>query len=259
MKPLSGKTAVVTGAGTGIGQGIAVKMAEAGAKVCVCYQNSETGARSTAEKIASAGGRCIIVKADLSDPDGAEALMHAAAEAFGGVDILVNNAAYQPNKRLEGYTPELFDRVFHTNFGGYLFCMRAALPYMKARGGGRIINISSIHAKRPAEFDPVYAMTKGAIRMLTREAAVELGPFGITVNAVEPGGVHLQNGKSGVTDPWVEEHMSGIPYTLEGRREAPCGGGMPGDVAALTVFIASDAARWMTGSGVRMDGGYILV
>lgn len=260
---LSGKVAVVTGAGTGIGQGIAAALGKRGVKVAVHYNRSDDGANATKAQIENAGGEALIVQADVSSRSDIERMMRQTAECYGGIDILVGNAALQLNVPFLEYDESQYDRVMATNLGGYWRCMQAAVPYMKARGGGRIILISSVHAKRPTDFDPVYAMSKGGIRMLGRESAIELAKYNITVNMIEPGAVQV--GRQSLRDarpfhtPAEREKMKQMkqhPITLK----FPLGRiGLPSDVASLACYLASDETAFMTGAAIRLDGGSMLL
>ncbi|MBW4839840.1 MAG: SDR family oxidoreductase [Paenibacillaceae bacterium] len=256
---LAGKVALVTGAGTGIGQGIAIEMANRGARMALHYNRSEAGVLETKRRIDEAGGDSFIVRADVSNPQEIAAMVRHIESRAGDIDILVNNAAVQLNYDLFKHDGDTFDRMFDTNVKGYWQCIQAVIPGMKQKGTGRIILISSVHAKRPTDFDPVYAMTKGAIRMLGRESAIELAPYGITVNTIEPGAVDV--GKYNLISPDDPD--------AEKKREArrkhqlekfPLGRvGLPLDVAHLACFIASNESEYMTGSAIRLDGGSMLL
>ncbi|WP_127530269.1 SDR family NAD(P)-dependent oxidoreductase [Paenibacillus kobensis] len=243
---LTGKSALVTGAGTGIGQGIAVELARRGAKVAIHYNSSNAGAKETQQRIEGFGGQCMTVQADVADREQIVRMVDAAAAALGGIDILVNNAALQLNIHWFEYTEELYDRVMNINLKGYWQCMQAVIPYMKQRNSGRIINISSVHGKRPTDFDAVYCMSKGGIKMLGRESAIELARYGITVNTIAPGAVDVGKFKPSHQEP--------------DRLKFPLGRvGLPADVASLACYIASDETSFMTGSTIRLDGAGMLM
>jgi len=244
---LTGKTAIVTGAGTGIGRGIALELARRGVKVAIHYNASEAGALETQRLIGQFGGDSFTVQADVADLEQISRMIESAAAELGGsIDILVNNAALQLNTEWFNYTEDQFDRVMNVNLKGYWQCMQAVIPYMKHKGFGRIINISSIHGKRPTDFDAVYCMTKGAIKMLGRESAIELAPFGITVNTIAPGAIDV--GK------YIKAHRQPNP------KKFPLGRvGLPSDVASLVCYIASDETSFLTGATIRLDGAGTLV
>jgi glucose 1-dehydrogenase len=170
----------------------------------------------------------------------------------------VNNAAFQPNKLLEEYTEEEYDWVMQVNLKGYWRCIQEALPYLKKAEHGRVINVASIHAKRPTGFDPVYAASKGGIKMLTREAALALGRYGITVNTLSPGAVQitLPPNKRPVTKSVSRQ---GLEF-----RNFPPGGflsgriGLPDDMGYYVVFLADEKSQFITGSTIRADGGAMM-
>ncbi|WP_219835422.1 SDR family NAD(P)-dependent oxidoreductase [Paenibacillus sp. R14(2021)] len=241
----AGKVALVTGAGTGIGKGIALELAGRGLNVAIHYNQSSAGAIDTKGQIDGFGGQGMIVQGNVALKPDIDAVVQAVVRQYGGIDILVNNAALQLNKGFFDHTEATFDTMMHINLKGYWQCMQAVIPHMKARGAGRIINISSVHAKRPTDFDAVYAMTKGGIRMLGREAAIELGKYGITVNTIEPGAIDV--GKSVVNEASV-------------RRRFPMGRvGKPHNVAQLVCFLASDESEFISGAAIRLDGASMLL
>ncbi|MCI3918683.1 SDR family oxidoreductase [Paenibacillus sp. TRM 82003] len=260
---VTGKVAIVTGAGTGIGQGVAVELARRGAKVAISYHSSDAGARETLRRIEDTGGEAMIARANVAVKAEIDAMVAAAAARFGGIDILVNNAALQLNHEFE-QDDEIYDRLMNINLKGYWQCTQAVVPRMKARGGGRIIFISSVHAKRPTDFDAVYAMTKGGIKMLARESAIELAKYGITVNAIEPGAVVVGNDSQG-----KKEMKPFVPpaYAERAQRERkdtrwrfPLGRvGLPSDVANVVCFIASDETPFLSGASIRLDGCSMLL
>ncbi|PWV99333.1 glucose 1-dehydrogenase [Paenibacillus cellulosilyticus] len=243
---LIGKSALVTGAGTGIGKGIAIELASRGVKVAIHYNSSDAGARDTQQRIEELGGQCMIVQADVADQGQIIRMVETAADELGGIDILVNNAALQLNIQWFEYTEEQYDRVMNINLKGYWQCTQAVIPYMKQRNFGRIINISSVHGKRPTDFDAVYCMSKGGIKMLGRESALELARYGITVNTIAPGAIDVGKFKASHREP--------------NRKKFPLGRvGLPADVAALACYIASDETSFMTGATIRLDGAGMLI
>jgi NAD(P)-dependent dehydrogenase (short-subunit alcohol dehydrogenase family) len=241
-----GKLALVTGAGTGIGREVALEFAREGAAVVVHYAHSATGAQAAAEEITASGGRALTLQADLGCVEDVRQLAKESLEFLGGVDILVNNAGITMNLPFERVTPEQFDTLYHVNVRAPFFLTQAMLPAMLARGGGAVINFSSVHALAGSPEHSVYAGTKGAITSYTRELAIELAPKGVRVNAIAPGAVP------------VDSHFRAIPDfdPTELGRSIPAGfAGTPHDIARVAVFLASDEARYIVGQTLIVDGG----
>jgi glucose 1-dehydrogenase len=259
---LSGKVALVTGAGTGIGKGIAVELSRHGVKVAVHYNQSDAGAKDTKHLIDELHGDSMIVQANVAHKLEIETMVKAVADHYGGIDILVNNAALQLNYDFFDHTEETFERMMHINLKGYWQCIQAVVPYMKQKQTGRIVNISSVHGKRPTDFDVVYAMTKGGIKMLGRESAVELAKYGITVNTIEPGAVHVgkQSARESrpIVPPEIAAKVDRKPNDI--YKKFPMGRvGKPSDVASLVCYIASAESEFMTGASIRLDGASMLL
>jgi glucose 1-dehydrogenase len=259
MKPLEGKTAVITGAGTGIGSAIAIDMAKKGACVVVNYHSSADRAAQVLQQIEGAGGKALLYQADISSREQVAKMMRAAAETFGGIDVLVNNAGVETHRTLFEYTEEQFNFVIGINVTGTLHCTQAVIPYMKQRPWGRIIMISSTVAKRPSDFDCVYSMSKGSLKMLTREAAIELAKYRITVNTIEPGNIIINKERSGALQPSFSPALVQLPKVIKHRDWTLLDEGMPQDIAYFVSFIASEESSFMTGASVRVDGGLLLM
>ncbi len=259
---IAGKVALVTGSGTGIGKGIAVELARRGCKVAINYNMSDAGARDTQQKIEELGGDSIIIQANVSVKTDVERMVKQVVDHFGTIDILVNNAALQLNFDFFDYDGATFDRMMSTNLKGYWQCTQAVVPYMKEKQNGRIIYISSVHSKRPTDFDTLYAMTKGGIRMMSRESAIELAKYGITVNIIEPGAVDVGKQSARESKPIAtpEEAAKMKQEANKIFKKFPMGRvGKPSDVASLVCYIASDETQFMTGSSIRLDGGSMLL
>ncbi|CAM4064243.1 glucose 1-dehydrogenase [Paenibacillus alkaliterrae] len=259
---LAGKVALVTGAGTGIGKGVAIALAQRGAKVAISYNSSDAGAKDTQEKIDEIGGESVIVRANVAYKNEIDTMVKQVAEHFGSIDILVNNAALQLNFNFYDHDEDTFDRLMNINLKGYWQCIQAVVPYMKPKGSGRIINISSVHGKRPTDFDTVYSMTKGGIKMLARESAIELAKYGITVNTIEPGAVNVGQQGTKETKPIVPAEVAEKmkKEARDIRKKFPMGrNGLPSDVGSLVCYIASDESEFMTGSSIRIDGASMLL
>ncbi|MEU6417549.1 SDR family oxidoreductase [Streptomyces spiralis] len=244
---LTGRTALVTGGGRGIGRGIAERLARDGARVAVHYGSNETAAKETVAAIEAAGGSAFAIGVELGRPDDAEALWEAFDRHADGLDILVNNAGIGTASPIEAIGEQEYDRVFAVNVKAPFFIVRHGLG--RLRDGGRVINISSGLARTAVMPDKVaYAMTKGALDVFTRDLSKVLGPRGITVNSVAPGIIDTDNTAEllhGTPDGWARA----AAISALGKV------GSPADVADVVAFLASDAGRWVTGSWVDATGG----
>ncbi|MGH9777148.1 MAG: SDR family NAD(P)-dependent oxidoreductase [Candidatus Acidiferrales bacterium] len=244
----NGKVVVVTGAGRGIGAGIAARFAEAGAAVVLNYRTSEAGAQKVVEEINAAGGKAIAVGADVSDAAQVERLFEQTTKAFGGLDVLINNAGIYPVSPVLEMTDEEWDQVIQTNLRSVHLCTQAAARRMVAHGrGGAILNIASINAAQPASGQSHYNAAKAAVVMYTRSAAQELGRHGIRVNTVSPGVIW----QPGIEEAWPEGVARYLKVVPLGRL------GQADDVADACLFLASPAARWITGTNLVVDGGVL--
>ena len=247
---LQGKVAVVTGAGTGIGQAIAVAFAEAGAAVVVDYVGDATASDETIAKINAVAGKSLAVRADVSLPEDVRGLVQQTVAAFGKLDIFVNNAGIEKKFAFVDYPFEVWQKIMAVNLTGAFLCAQAAARQMiQQGGGGRIINISSIHEDLPMPTNAPYCATKGGLRMLMRTIAVELAPHQITVNNIGPGAIFTPIDKDVESDAALNAQI---------LAEIPMGRwGKPEEVAKLAVFLASDDAAYMTGSTHFIDGGML--
>jgi 3-oxoacyl-[acyl-carrier protein] reductase len=247
MAKLTGKVAVVTGASKGIGAGIAKALASAGASVVVNYASDKSGADRTVAEITQTGGKAVAVKASVADATDIDRLFTETRRAFGKLDILVNNAGVYSFSPLEAVTEEEISRIFTTNVTGLLLTTKAALPHFPADGGS-VINIGSVVSESTPPNSSVYTGTKGAVDAITRVLAKELGPKKIRVNAVNPGITTTEGTQStGIAGSDFETTL--VSQTPLGRV------GKPDDIADVVTFIASDDARWVTGSLLQAGGG----
>lgn len=242
----TGKVAIVTGSGGGLGAGIALRFAEAGAAVVVNYRFNAAGAQAVVAQIEAGGGRAIAIRADVTQKAEVEALIGQTVEAFDRLDVLINNAGLYPLANLIEMSEAEWDEVINSNLRSTFLCTQAAAKQMMAQGGGgAIINIASIEAENPAPMHSHYNAAKGGVVMHTAAAANELGLYGIRVNSVSPGLIWREGIEQGWPDG-VERFLKAAPL---GRL------GMPDDVADACLFLASPAARWITGANLRVDGG----
>jgi 3-oxoacyl-[acyl-carrier protein] reductase len=246
MEKLKDKVALVTGSARGIGAAIAQRLAADGAAVAVNYARSASEAEGVAERIRGAGGKAIVLKADVGVRSEARSVVEAAARALGRLDILVNNAAELGFQPVEQIDETQLRRQLSVNVEGPIATMQAAAPFLP-KDGGRVINITSLVQLYPLPGNTVYAAAKGAIDAMTRVWALELGPRGVTVNAVGPG----------LTDTdAVRQHLPEATKRALIER-TPLGRiGTPSDIADVVAFLASHDARWITGQVLLASGGF---
>lgn len=242
------RVALVTGASSGIGRAIAIALARRGFAVVVNFHRNKSGARETARLVEQAGGSARIHRADVSDASAVQVMLRSAEESEGGLDALVNNAG-DPMHRLpfEEWTPEQLDRVVAVNLGSVFLCTQAALPLLRRRGGGAIVNITSIGARLGGTpMTLPYAAAKGAVETFTAGLARVLGPEKIRVNAVSPGSI-----RTSMRDTFSDE-----AHQRQALAETPLGRlGEPEEVAEAVAYLVSDAAAFITGQILRVDGG----
>jgi 3-oxoacyl-[acyl-carrier protein] reductase len=247
MQTLTGKVAVVTGASKGIGAGIARALGAEGAAVVVNYASDHEGADRVVRAIVAEGGRAVAVQGDVAKIEDIRRLFAETKRAFGGLDVLVNNAGVFRFDPIEEVTEQEFHREFNTNVLGSILAIQEGVKYFGSAGGS-IINISSVASTNPAPQSVVYSSTKAALDSVTRVLAAELGPRQIRVNSVNPGATETE----GAND-------LGVFGTEFGQRllsDTPLGRfGQPRDIAPAVVFLASDAANWVTGETIRVSGG----
>ena len=247
MAKLTGKVAVVTGASKGIGAGIAKELAAQGASVVVNYASSKGDAEKVVAEISKAGGKAIAVGGSVAKAGEIEKLFAETKKAYGKVDILVNNAGVYAFAPLDGITEEEIDRLFNTNVKGLLLTTKAGVTLFPPEGGS-VINIGSLASEQTPPTSAVYSGTKGAVDAITRVFAKELGPKKIRVNAVNPGPV--------ATEGFRSAGLEASDFEKQAVQNTPLGRvGAPEDVATVVAFLASDDARWVTGSLLQAAGG----
>ncbi|MDR4435205.1 SDR family oxidoreductase [Bacillus tequilensis] len=246
MEQVKGKTAIVTGASRGIGRAIAEQLADLGIKVAVNFSSSPEKAEEAVEGIKKKGGEAVAIQADLSKVAGVESLFTKTIEAFGKVDILINNAGVNIYQPIEEVTEEDFDKQFNLNVKGTFFACQQAMKYMEEKG--RIINFSTSVVGQMFPTYSVYAGTKGAVEQFTRQLAKELAVKQITINAVAPGPVNTELFTVGKT----EQQIEGLKKTVALGRI-----GEPEDIANVIEFLVSEKSQWITGQTIRVNGGFI--
>ena len=245
---LRGKIAVITGAGRGIGRAIALQFAGYGAKVVVNYRNSIAQVEELLAEIKNAGGEAIAVRADVSLEEEAKALLDGAVEQYGRVDILVNNAGITRDNLLMRMSEEEFDSVMNINLKGTFFCLKYAAAIMLKQRSGKIINISSVVGVTGNAGQTNYAASKAGVIGMTKSAARELASRGITVNAVAPGFIRTDMTEV-LPDKVKEANIANIPLRRFGTAQ---------EVAGAVSFLASEAANYITGQVLQVDGGMVM-
>lgn len=253
MGKLEGKVAVITGAAMGIGRSTAVLLAEEGARVMVADVDEEKG-RETSETIVEAGGEALFVRTDVSSPEDVQMTLNKAVEAFGGIDILHNNAAVALGANVVEVTDELWQRVLDVNLGGVYRGCKYAIPHMIRRGGGAIVNSASVQALRGFSGWAAYAASKGGIISLTQQIALEYAPHNIRVNCIAPGTIMTP-----LNEKLFEEAEDPDALIETWNRMHPIGRfGQPEEVAEAVLFLASDASSFVTGHCLAVDGGLLV-
>jgi 3-oxoacyl-[acyl-carrier protein] reductase len=247
MSNLKGKVAIVTGASKGIGAGIARSLGKAGASVVVNYAASRDGADKVVAEIQAAGGKAIAVQGDVANSSDVKRIFAVSKEAFGTVDVLVNNAGIYSFAPIDQANEQDFHRQFDTNVLGIVLATKEAVAQFGDKGGS-VINVGSVVSEKGIPGASIYSATKGAVDALTRSLAVELGPRGIRVNTIAPGPVETEG--THAAGMVGSDFLNGIVATTPLGRI-----GQPDDVAKVAVFLASDESAWLTGERLSASGG----
>jgi glucose 1-dehydrogenase len=247
---LTGKRALVTGSDQGIGQAIAVRLAEDGADVVINFRKNRDGAAETRAQIEKLGRRAPVFQADVSQVEDGRSLVAKSVEALGGLEILVNNAGIEKNAAFVDVTEDDYRAVIEVNMSGPFFVTQAFARHCRdARHPGKVINISSVHEELPFPHFTPYCMAKGGLKMMMRNLAIELAPLGITINNVAPGAIETPINQKLLSDPkLLNPLLDNIPLHRLGK---------PRDVAHVTAFLASEEADYITGATIVVDGGLL--
>jgi glucose 1-dehydrogenase len=250
MNRLIGKVALVTGSSQGIGQGVAVRLAQEGAKIIVNYHSNPEGADDTIKQIVAAGSQAIAIQADLGQTSEIDRLIQESVAKFGQIDILVNNAGMEKRAPFWEVQEKDYDLVLEVNLKGVFFTTQAFVKHLMARKApGRIINMSSVHEELPFPHFASYCASKGGMKMLCRDLAIELAPFNITVNNVAPGAIETPINTALLNDKAkLSALLDNIPLGRLGK---------PSDVAGAILFLASADADYITGTTIFVDGGLL--
>lgn len=247
---LGNKVALVTGSSQGIGRAIAVRLAQSGADVIINGRQQDERAEYSAELVRAAGSRACIIAMDLSETGSCQRLMSEAIEQMGRVDILVNNAGIQKSACFQDISEQDYDQVMDVNLKAAFFLSQAFVRHLQESGrGGSIINTSSVHEELPFPHFSSYCTSKGGLKMLMRNLAIELAPLGVRVNNVAPGAIETPINSALLNQP---EKLAALQQNIPLRRL-----GQPRDVAGAVAFLASDEADYITGSTLFVDGGLL--
>lgn len=242
------KVALVTGASRGIGKACALKLGEAGYRVAVNYNSNEAAAMEVVDAIKAMGSDAVAIKANVADQKEVKAMMREVINAFGQLDVLVNNAGIVKDEYVLMMKPETIDQCLELNIKGYMYCTQAAVLKMFSKKQGVIINVSSVSSKLAVPGQSVYSATKGAVNSMTATMAKELAPYGIRVNAVAPGFIATDM-VDALPEDKKEEYLKDIPLQRFGT---------PEEIGSVVCMLASDACSYMTGQVIVLDGGLSL-
>ena len=241
-----GKRVLVTGAGTGIGRGVALTFARYGADVVFHYFNEDQGAAEAVNQARELGRKAEAMQADFTDVQQVKQLAHDAQAFLGGIDVLINNAGITMNRPFQDVSVEQFDTLFHVNIRAMFFMTQSVYPGMAEQGKGAVVNLASVHAYHSLVEHSVYAATKASIVAFTRTLSTELAPKGIRVNAIAPGWVLVENHLKVIGNIDLDAAEHNIPAGVMGK---------PEDIGEMAAFLASDRARYIVGQTFIVDGG----
>ncbi len=247
---LQGKVVAITGGNQGIGLGIAQRFVQEGAAVSICYLSDKAGTESVLSGLQANNAKAIAVQADISKLADGQRFIEQTASQLGEIDILINNAGVERRANFWEVTEADYDFVLNVNLKGLFFITQAFVKHqMAAKAGGKIINLSSVHEELPFPHFSTYCASKGGVKMLTRDLAIELAPFGITINSIAPGAIETPINSALLHDPTkLQALLQNIPLKRLGK---------PADVASVAVFLASDESSYITGTTIFIDGGLL--
>ncbi len=247
-KRLEGKVAAITGGNQGIGLGIAERFIQEGAAVAICYLSDQPGTQKVVDSLKAGGGKAVAIQAAVSKLSDGQRFISQTVSQIGEMDILVNNAGVEKRASFWDVTEADYDFVLDVNLKGLFFMAQAMVRYlMSAKRPGKIINISSVHEDLPFPNFASYCVSKGGLKMLTRNLSIELAPFNITINNIAPGAIETPINKNLLNDPIkLKSLLENIPLRRLGK---------PEDVASIAAFLASDESSYVTGTTFVVDGG----
>ncbi len=247
---LQGKVVAITGGNQGIGLGIAQRFVQEGAAVSICYLSDKAGTENVVQGLRATGSKAVAVQADVSKLADGQRFVEETASQLGEIDVLINNAGVERRADFWDVTEADYDFVMNVNLKGLFFITQAFVKHqMQAKAGGKVINISSVHEELPFPHFASYCASKGGVKMLTRDLAIELAPFNITVNSIAPGAIETPINARLLHDPVkLKALLENIPLQRLGK---------PEDVASMAVFLASDESSYVTGTTFFVDGGLL--
>lgn len=247
---LQGKNVAITGGNQGIGLGITERFLAEGAAVSICYVSDKPETQETIRRLRATGAKFTAIQADISKVADGQRFIQESIGQLGSLDVLVNNAGVEKRGDFWDVTEKDYDFVLNVNLKGAFFVTQAFVKHrMSVKAGGKIVNISSVHEELPFPHFSTYCASKGGLKMLTRDLAIELAPLGITINSVAPGAIETPINKNLLNDPIkLKELLKNIPLQRLGK---------PEDVASVALFLASDESSYVTGSTFFVDGGLL--